>query len=95
MHSKATFLLNVDVPFPLNVTPASVIEATGNLAVQRTLTSLMDTLCASIVRDHIHWAKAAGATSAAKKVATSSNGIGGASNDANEARQKDTTVAAL
>jgi hypothetical protein len=58
MHATATFQLDVDVPFPLNMTPKPAIEATATVAVQRTLTSLMDTLCASIVRDHISWTKA-------------------------------------
>lgn len=58
MDASASFELKVDVPPPLNVTPASVIEGTGNLACQRVLTSLMDTLCASIVRDHVAWVRA-------------------------------------
>ena len=57
MDAKAQFKLDVDVPFPLNVTPKPVIESAGNVAVQRTLTSLMDTLCKSIVRDQIAWTK--------------------------------------
>jgi hypothetical protein len=57
MHADAEFELKVDVPFPLNVTPAGVIEKAGNVGVQRVLTSLMDTLSASIVRDHAGWAK--------------------------------------
>ena len=58
MHAKATFQLDVDVPFPLNVTPKPAIELTGTAAVERTLSNLMDTLCTSIVRDHVAWTKA-------------------------------------
>jgi hypothetical protein len=58
MDAKAVFELKVDVPFPLNITPAAVIEGTGDVAVKRVLTSLMDTLCASIVRDQVAWVKA-------------------------------------
>jgi hypothetical protein len=57
MHADAQFELKVDVPFPLNLTPMGVIENAGNVGVQRVLTSLMDTLCASIVRDHASWAQ--------------------------------------
>eukprot|EP00892_Ulva_mutabilis_P000296 jgi/Ulvmu1/10267/UM060_0069.1 len=57
MDAKATFQLDVDVPFPLNVTPKPMIESAGNVAVQRTLSSLMDTLCQSIVKDHVAWSK--------------------------------------
>lgn len=58
MKSTGNFTLEVDVPFPLNVTPKPVVESAGNVAVQRTLSSLMDTLCTSVVRDHINWTKA-------------------------------------
>lgn len=63
MHAKATFQLDVDVPFPLNVTPKPAIELTGTAAVERTLSNLMDTLCTSIVRDHVAWTKAKQAAS--------------------------------
>ena len=57
MHANAAFQLRVDVPFPLNLPPRGAMEATGNSACQRVLSSLMDTLCASIVRDHVQWMK--------------------------------------
>lgn len=57
MQATAKFQLDVDVPFPLNVTPKPAIELTGTTAVQRTLENLMDTLCASIVRDQVAWTK--------------------------------------
>lgn len=40
------------------MTPKPAIELTGTAAVEKTLTNLMDTLCASIVRDHVVWTKA-------------------------------------
>lgn len=67
MDSRAQFTLDVDVPFPLNVTPKPMIESAGNVAVQRTLSSLMDTLCTSVVRDHIDWTKEAAATAELEK----------------------------
>lgn len=60
MHANAAFELKVDVPFPLNLPPRAAIEATGNTACQRVLSSLMDTLCASIVRDHVAWLREGG-----------------------------------
>lgn len=57
MQATAKFQLDVDVPFPLNVTPKPAIELTGTTAVQRTLENLMDTLCSSIVRDQVAWTK--------------------------------------
>jgi hypothetical protein len=70
MHATATFQLDVDVPFPLNVTPKPVIELTGTAAVERTLINLMDTLCVSIVRDHVAWTKAQQASKNAEKAET-------------------------
>ena len=55
MGANAQFALQVDVPFPLNVTPRPVIEATGNAAVNRVLRTLLLSLCQSIVADHAAW----------------------------------------
>jgi Protein of unknown function (DUF1997) len=57
VDASGHFQLRVDVPFPLNVTPRPVVEATGNAACHHILSSLMDKLCKSIVRDHYAWAQ--------------------------------------
>lgn len=55
MDAHAEFDLDVDVPFPLNITPRQVVEATGNAAVNRVLRTLLTSLCQSIVADHSTW----------------------------------------
>lgn len=55
LSCQADFQLTVDIPFPFSLTPAPVLQATGNAAVKTVVAQLMDVLARSMVTDHKVW----------------------------------------
>lgn len=57
LQGKADLEVSVDIPYPISLTPNSILEATGNSLLKSVLLTIKQRLSHHLLTDYRHWVK--------------------------------------